>query len=351
MSKLGVRVSWAVILFSLLFIAGYLVRGGRRAEGRAAAPPVVAPAPAGQAVPGRASPGKQAPVTSEVSGRQTTAAHLNERALVHPETGPGAPNPTGSKPAASGAMGPSPTAQPVSAKPSRLPPPPQPDANAPAPEDAPHIQMQETTFDFGEIYQMEEITHEFVFTNTGKGTIAIGNITASCGCTVVTPSKKELAAGEQGTLKVTFKAGRYRDRVTKHIYVDSNDPATPRVILTMTGVVKIEVEVTPTGIYTGRLKVGQSLEQLVTITPVEVKSFKILEIKTDHPALSAEAQPIPDKPGSYQVRVRLGPMEKAERINAKVIIHTDLPHTKELSIAVFGRVEEPTASNPPPAPQ
>jgi len=345
MSKLGMRVSWAIIIASSLFIAGYLLRYGRQAEGR---PGASVPAASSQPSAGQTMPQAE-PSRASLSTEQHAGPPAGPVTPPHPATGHTAGRPSAPQTPVSGDTGRPLSTQPTSAERSRLPPLPQPEANAPPPEEAPRIQMQEVTFDFGEVYQLEEVTHEFAFANTGKSTLTIGAITASCGCAVVTPSKKDFAPGEQGTIKVVFNAARYRDRVSKHIYVDTNDPVTPRVILTMTGVVKVEVEVTPTGIYTGRLKVGDSIERIVTITPVEVKSFNILGVKSDHPALTAEAQAAPDKPGAYQIKVRFGPVAKPERINAKVVIRTDLPHTKELSISVFGRVQEEEATDVPPA--
>ncbi len=342
MSRLGVRASWAVIIASALFISGYLLRYGRQAEGRPGTPGPPAFHPSGRQAVSEAPPSPTAPPT-ERQPRPPVGAVTPPR----PATGHTAGPPLAPQTSVSGGTDRSSSTQPVTAEPSRLPPRPQPEANAPPSEEAPRIQMQEVTFDFGEVYQLEEVTHEFAFTNAGTGVLTIGAITAFCGCAAVTPSKKDFAPGEQGTIKVVFNALRYRDRVSKHIYVDTNDPVTPRVILTMTGVVKVEVEVTPTGIYTGRLRVGDSIERIVTITPVEVKSFNILEVRSDHPALTAEAQAAPDKPGAYQIRVRFGPVAKPERVNAKVIIRTDLPHTKELSISVFGRVQEEGTDVPP----
>lgn len=231
----------------------------------------------------------------------------------------------------------------LSSAPTRVPPAPPP-SKVP-PEKAPRIEVEGTTFDFGEMYQMEEVTHEFTFTNRGKGTLTIRNITATCGCTAATPSKREFAPGEHGTIKVTFHSKRFRDRVTKHVYVDTNDPVTPRTVLTVTGVIKVEVEVKPSSIYIGRLEVGEVVNRTLIITPVAVKKFKVLWVKTNHPALTARVEPMRKKPGAYRLKVRFGPLAKPGKINAKVTVHTDLPHAKDLSISVFGRVVEPTQAD------
>jgi hypothetical protein len=55
-----------------------------------------------------------------------------------------------------------------------------PAAQAPQPaqpaQDAPSIQIPELTFDFGEINEGTEVTHEFAVKNTGKGALQIEQV-------------------------------------------------------------------------------------------------------------------------------------------------------------------------------
>jgi len=223
------------------------------------------------------------------------------------------------------------------------------DEDAPPLEDSPRIQFSETDFDFGSMYQQDELTHEFTFTNVGKDTLKVSRVRTTCGCTAGVPSKQELAPNEKGTIKVTFRSGRYRNRVTKRIYVDTNDPVEPRAILTLTGEVKVEVDVSPSGVYLGRLKTGETVERSVDLTPVEVESFKVVEVKTNHPVLHAEHSPaVVGQKAGYVIKIRFGPCEKAARVNARVTVSTDLAHAKELVISVFGRVVEAQAANVQP---
>ena len=112
---------------------------------------------------------------------------------------------------------------------------------APAGEPSPRIEFTEAAFDFGTMYQNEEVTHLFTFRNVGKALLKIGKVKSSCGCTAAMPEKRELGPGEKTNLKVTFRSGAMRDRVVKHVYIDSNDPVEPRVTLTIEGEVRVEV--------------------------------------------------------------------------------------------------------------
>lgn len=352
-------MSWLVTIASLAFMAGYLVRYGNPATGQSASAsqqPVVAP-PGGTPAAGPAAPVQAAPapsVAAAAAPRVTaiSSSSAKKKPALSPSEGQPAAVPTAEAPGqpAGGTETAPPQTTPQSSPGPASPPSPQ----SPPPEDAPRITFPETVYDFGVMWQEQDVTHEYAFTNTGKSVLKISRVTSSCGCTAALPSKKEFGPGESGTIKVTFRSGRYRDRVTKHINVDSGDPVQPRVVLTLTGIVRVELEVVPSGVYIGSLRIGEATERSVTLSPVEVKKFTILEVKANSPLVQVSAPgPGPaGKQGSYQLKIRYGPADKVGRVNAKVIVRTDLPHTKDVSISVFGRIveKEPPSAQPPATP-
>jgi len=206
-------------------------------------------------------------------------------------------------------------------------------------ESSARIEFPETVFNFGSMYQDEEVTHLFTFRNVGKAVLNVERVKSSCGCTAAMPEKRELAPGEETKLKVTFRSGTMRDRVVKHVYIDTNDPVEPRITLTIEGIIKVEVELSPRGLYVANMRPGETVERAVELTPVEVKSFKILSATSDNGAVRVTGiVPLPEKRPGYKVSVRIGPVEKPERISAKITVKTDLAHTKELQFPVYGRV-------------
>ncbi len=228
----------------------------------------------------------------------------------------------------------------------------------------PRIEFDEITFDFGSMYQNDEVVHQFRFRNTGDATLKIENVKTTCGCTAALPGVRELAPGAESTIQVTFRSGNYRDRVTKHVDVDSNDPMQPRVTLTIKGDIKVEVDVKPNGIYFGStIAVGQKTERSVELTAVDVKSFNIIDITSDNPLVRVgKPEPFTERrPDSligspraesrgrvsgYRLNVTVGPLDAPGRVNANVKIRTDLPHTKQIVIHVYGRIVAQDASKP-----
>jgi hypothetical protein len=198
------------------------------------------------------------------------------------------------------------------------------------------IEFGDTVFDFGTMYQHQEVTHFFTFRNVGAAPLNIGKVKSTCGCTAAMPEKRELQPGEETKLKVTFKSGTFRDRITKHVHVDSNDPVEPRVTLTIQGRVKVEIDVKPRGIHVGSLKVGESVQRFVEIAPVDVTGFRILGVESENPIVRV-GDPLPlgeDQPG-YRLTIDIGPVNEPGRHRANIKVRTNLDHTKEFDISVY----------------
>lgn len=86
---------------------------------------------------------------------------------------------------------------------------------------APVIEFEAKTIDYGTIEQGADGRREFVFTNAGKEPLVIKNAKGSCGCTVPTWSKNPIAAGDKGTIKVKYDTRRVGAFV-KYVTVTSN---------------------------------------------------------------------------------------------------------------------------------
>ncbi len=99
-------------------------------------------------------------------------------------------------------------------------------------ENAPVFKIESTTVDIGEMKPATNKEIEFKFTNVGKSDLIIRHIRSTCGCTAVNQSSSNVVKpGESGSIKATFNSGSYKGRVTKAIYVYTNDPAHSEVLL------------------------------------------------------------------------------------------------------------------------
>jgi hypothetical protein len=79
------------------------------------------------------------------------------------------------------------------------------------------IKLSETSFDFGKIPQGKPVTHNFFIENTGKDSLKIENVQASCGCTTPEWSRTPVLAGGKSTIKVGYNAaseGQFEKSIT-----------------------------------------------------------------------------------------------------------------------------------------
>ena len=108
---------------------------------------------------------------------------------------------------------------------------------------APVFKVASTTVDLGKIPGSTANEVEFKFTNGGKSDLVIRYIKASCGCTAVQQGiqGQGVKPGDSGSIKAVFNSGSYKGKVTKAIYVYTNDPKSSEVVLMVNADVDQEV--------------------------------------------------------------------------------------------------------------
>ena len=92
--------------------------------------------------------------------------------------------------------------------------------------------LKESAHNFGKIPQGRPATYTFEITNTGKESLRLDNVQASCGCTTPEWSKEPIAPGANANIKVGYNAhaeGAFAKVVT--IFYNGNQTKT----LTITG--------------------------------------------------------------------------------------------------------------------
>lgn len=100
-------------------------------------------------------------------------------------------------------------------------------------ENAPVFKVESTNVDLGKMQGNTTKDVEFKFTNTGKTDLILRNVKSTCGCTAVqsSPQGQGIKPGQSSSIKATFSSGGYKGRVTKAIYVYTNDPKNSEVVL------------------------------------------------------------------------------------------------------------------------
>jgi hypothetical protein len=111
---------------------------------------------------------------------------------------------------------------------------------------APRIVFDKEVHDYGKVRVGETVVEEFVFKNEGDGTLTIGDLRSDCGCTKAVEGSREVPPKGQSKIKALFDTtGLKAGRKQKRVFVHSNDPQRPVVVLTVLADVIKEIYVQP----------------------------------------------------------------------------------------------------------
>ncbi|HVN89901.1 MAG TPA: DUF1573 domain-containing protein [Candidatus Binataceae bacterium] len=164
----------------------------------------------------------------------------------------------------------------------------------------PSAKTTETTFDFGSVFQGAQVKHTFRIENAGPGTLSIGAVQTSCGCTVAEPTKRQVAAGDSSEIAAIFDTSADKGPSQRVITVHTNDPAHKQIAFTIKGDVKVKVDANPSPVVFDKVKHGTEVSRQVLVTDLMGdKDFKITSITNSSPNLKVTQQPRTDgKPGA-----------------------------------------------------
>lgn len=209
---------------------------------------------------------------------------------------------------------------------------------ATAADEPPKIIFTNTSHTFGTIPQGKKIEHAFTFTNGGKRPLLIERVRTSCGCTVADIPSRMVEPGKSGSIKAVFDSTNFSGPVTKIVYVHSNDPQLPVASLTLSGIVSEQISVNPRQINLGVIKRGTSREILISVDSREEK-ITVTGTRTSGPQARAVVRKETAKQGkAAEVLVTITPTAEDRMLSGYIMVMTDHPVKREISIPFFGSV-------------
>ena len=225
----------------------------------------------------------------------------------------------------------------------------------------PDIQFETQTADFGRLVEGEKTEIHYHFRNAGGDTLIIENVRTSCGCAAALVSEKRLAPGEKGDIRVTFNSSEFLGKPHKTVSVWSNDPDTPKVTLSFSGIVWSEVEVTPRSIGFGHVdkaalegtnehgekkKGTRPWKEVRVKFPTNPKLF-VTEAAASSPGLKAEVMPrTAGNSGEDVVRIGLTPEARIGSLAEEVTIFTTSEVKPRVSVEVRADVRGDLVATP-----
>jgi hypothetical protein len=176
------------------------------------------------------------------------------------------------------------------------------------------------------------------------GTLIIGGVQTSCGCTAAKPTRNQLAPGEDSDIAVTFDTRFDKGPATRTITVSTNDPAAKSIVLTIKGDVKVQVDATPAQVAFGDAKHGTDQTRQVLLNDLVAgtdptkppQEFKVQSMTNASPNIKVAAAPRTDGKAGAALTVTLLPTMPIGAFDDTIKVATS---RAPVDITVFGNVQ------------
>lgn len=117
------------------------------------------------------------------------------------------------------------------------------------------LTFEETTHDFGKVYDTTPRKWSAKFKNTGTERLSITQVRPGCGCTAAQLSKNDYEPGEEGTIELTWNPTGVGE-VTKPVTITSNDMNEPNKVINIKATMVPLVKLDPMFLQGGTIQAG-----------------------------------------------------------------------------------------------
>ena len=204
----------------------------------------------------------------------------------------------------------------------------------------PDLVFEKMEYNFGTISQGEKVDVTFRFQNAGSAPLMIDRVRTSCGCTAALLSSDILAPGEVGEVEAEFDSTRFKGRVSKTIYLYTNDPETQVAQLTIEGNIEETLAAEPSRLDFQNLQAGETKTLQVELFNRSDRSVTLGAVQVTNPQLQADLAASVLGPGESTSLAVVAEPKAAGRLSGYVIIPTDHPDVTQIRLPVYGRVNE-----------
>ncbi|KAF0153506.1 MAG: hypothetical protein FD143_38 [Ignavibacteria bacterium] len=217
----------------------------------------------------------------------------------------------------------------------------------------PRISAKKTLHDFGTVVEGQVVSTSFEITNTGSADLMINNVQASCGCTAAQPDKRTLKPGEKTSIKVEFDSANRLGPQDKSVYVMTNDPKKPNLLLRFTCVIVQKTESKPVEVKVPKLKLskyqhnfgnveeGKLVDVKIAMQNIGNAVLEIQDVKTTCGCTAALVSSKKLKPGEKgNIRIELDSSNRDGAFTRTVIIYSNDPAAPNQVVTLSANIQK-----------
>jgi predicted double-glycine peptidase len=210
----------------------------------------------------------------------------------------------------------------------------------------PNVQVKEVLYDFGYAKHLQTITHNFELKNIGSLPLEILEVSSSCACTAVLLSEKIVPPHQTAKIESKFETKLNRGRQTATIKVRTNDPNTPVIHLTLTGVVAGLARIVPNNIYLRNIENQEEIHKMIEVYDSGNNKLRVKNVTSSSPYITTKLQQIYKDGLVAKIFVTIKPGIPFGDFNEKLIMLTEGYQYPHVEILVRGKVVRPISLVP-----
>lgn len=202
--------------------------------------------------------------------------------------------------------------------------------------------------DFGFVPGDAKAEFSFVLKNIYVDDVHIASVHSSCGCATPRIEKPLLKTYEEGAIVAKLNTERLRGHQSSTITVRIDKPARATVQLHVKAYIYGAVLFDPPAVQLGTVDQGEAAKKTISVTYTRGTHWKILEVKSSDPHVSAEVVEKQRAAGKvvYELRARLDDSAPVGYVNSRLFLVTNDSRASEISLAVEGLVTGSLTASP-----
>lgn len=201
--------------------------------------------------------------------------------------------------------------------------------------------VSQDRYEFGTVPEGTLVAYDFEIENAGEGVLSIQKAVSGCSCLTVESYDEMISSGGVGRVSVSLDTDGYGGgEVVRTVTILTSDPDTPRLTLTVSGMVEktfsIDQEIVKL-----EGKENEPVVAMVRIFPEEKYDFRVVGVRTKKGRYieCSFKEIVEDGRCGCLLTIQSTKKEKGLFFD-KIFVDTDSSVVPELSIGVFGKIEE-----------
>ncbi len=208
--------------------------------------------------------------------------------------------------------------------------------------------FQQRTHNFGDVARGAKAEFRYELTNLYEEDVHISSVSSTCGCTSPRIEKKDLKTHEITAIVAKINTDRFQGQKGATLTVTFDKPYFAQVQLQTRVYIRSDVVFSPGSVEVGAVSEGQGADRTVTVAHAGRSDWKILDVTSTNPHLSASVEEVGRVGGRnrYQISVHLDENAPAGYLHEHLVLKTNDYNRKQVPLLVQGRVEPAIVVSP-----